>query len=100
MFVGAPFGIASGSPIRAAKVLPLLADMVRSRTCCEVLLHIPASSIRYVVATLAVSDGPVAAAELPFPERLLRVPEQSSQGNEVLREPEGPRILGRGRYAE
>jgi glycosyltransferase involved in cell wall biosynthesis len=40
--------------------------MVRRRTGCEAFLHIPANSIRYVAATLAISEGPVAAGERTY----------------------------------
>lgn len=66
LFIGAPFNIASGSCVRTAEILPPLADMVRRRDGCGAFLHIPANSLRYVVATLAVSDGPVAAGERTY----------------------------------
>ena len=66
LFIRAPFKIASGSMVRTAEILPPLADMLRKRDGCGAFLHIPANSIRYVVATLAVSDGPVAAGEQAY----------------------------------
>ncbi|HVP24254.1 MAG TPA: glycosyltransferase [Conexivisphaerales archaeon] len=63
LFIGAPFDYASGSFVRTARILPTLAGMVREKTGMEVVLHVPANSIRYVATTLALSEGLPAAYE-------------------------------------